>query len=261
MRNPFNVPPLTAARAANLTASGDLMAIKANLLPQLTLSQIQENMASAGLRASQGKFFDARTNEVVPLAQAKMALDQAQTGKANMDTQTLPGFRQGLINNGATTADANASRAATYGQTEPIIAGAAATRANAGADYQQGMRGAKGLLPNGFSPSQDDALAKESLGNVQNAARIQHMINTGFAADGKTALAPGEKQMYSQQVQSLQQRNAEINRRRAVGTEGQSPSSGGAYSGPVPRSQADFQAMPSAQKAAYIMSLRHQNGH
>ena len=55
-----------------------------------------------------------------------------------MDTQTLPGFRQGLIANGATTADANASRAATYGQVAPIDAEANATRANSGANYQAG---------------------------------------------------------------------------------------------------------------------------
>ena len=273
LRNPFNVPPLTAARIGNLTATTELTAIKASMYPQLTLSRVQENMATANLRGSQGKFYDARTNEVVPMAQAKILLDNAQAGKANMDTQTLPGFRQGLINNGATTADANARRATTYGQTEPIIAGADMTRANADADYKQGILGVrqraeggagggpKGLLPNGYNAAQDDALAKESLANVQNAARIQHMINTGLSADGKTNLSPGEKQMYSQQVQSLQQRNAEINRRRGAGTEGQAPSSSGAYSGPVPRTQADYQAMPPAQRSAYILSLRHQNGH
>jgi len=270
LRNPFNVPPLTAARIGNLTATTDLTAIKAGMYPQLTLSRVQENMATANLRGSQGKFYDARTNEVVPMAQAKILLDNAQAGKANMDTQTLPEFRQGLIQNGATTAGANASRAATYGQVAPIDAEANATRANSGADYQQGMLSvaqqnantrASGTGAGGQINTQVNQ--QQAIIDKNNAQKIQIlrglMVKGTDGAMTQRQPTTNEQNMINAADTNIHTAQHQQNVLRGGSQPGQLP--GGAYNGPVPRSQADFQAMPAAQKAAYIMSLRHQNGH
>ena len=98
-------------------------------------------------------------------------------------------------------------------------------KANSGTQSARlGLDTQKYLSPNtpggkngGMTATQDDALAKQSISNEQSAARLRHMLDSGKGPDGTTALSVSDMAMMQHEVISLQQRNAEINRRRESG--------------------------------------------
>jgi len=193
----------------------------------MTTDQGKKALADAGLAGSQGRFYDVKTGLEVPEANADIRLKTAQASSANANAATLPGYRSGLIQNGQTVAGADLTRANTYAQTQPVIAGADASRAaaygkavNQTGTYQQGILaarqqvGANGKLPNGFTPQQDQSLAKEGQQNVTNAAMLAHEIQTKTSGSG-AALNSNDLALKAGQVKSLQDRNAEINSRRS----------------------------------------------
>ena len=227
--NPFSPSPVALSIANRNNAQAQYTS---GARTTLAGDQGARMLAEANLAIQNGKLVDAKTREVVPEAEAEIRLRNSQASAATANANSLPGFRAGLIANGATTANSNLIRSNTYAATQPIIAGADASRAasygqgvNQTGQYQQGMLGVNqfraanpagrpGMLPSGMTQQQDAALARESQSNIDSSNTLAHMLQNNTDAKGN-ALGDGDKPRIQQQIQSLQDRNAEINRRRS----------------------------------------------
>ena len=281
--NPFKVSPVAEsiinknnATANKFTSAADLMDIKTQMYPKLTVSQISENLAKAGLFSSEGKFYDVRTGEVVRMDDAKIGLEAAQ-GKAL-----------------ATNAGANAYKADVYGRTQPVIAAADATRAGAdvtraGADvskaasyaksvdntgqYQSGMLGidhekitaAAGVAKdakNAFTFSNGLAMDKQSMANEAEGHRLREILVSGKREDG-TPLSFQDRTELKSMISSRQAGNNKYNgwtngagnglNAIAAGTSQPQASSApnGGYTGPIPNNQAEYKKMTPQQLYEY----------
>ncbi len=258
--NPLQAPPLVAARANSLNASAGLNQLKAQFYPNLTQSQINDNLGKAGLMTAQGRFYDAKTKEEVPMDQAKIALDHSLAYQAAQNGSTLPAYRQGLIQNGQT------------------VAGAAVTRANADQQnvnqngaYQQGelnlgagrlgvSQGELSLntqkyLSAGVTGGKNGGMTSQQYQQIidkNNATKNQ--ILTAHDAQGNQIPMTADRQAVLNQ--------ADINIRQAqagqhtLSLQARQP---GGYNGPIPQTQADYQRMTAPQRTAWVLHLHQQN--
>ena len=221
-KNPFAIPPVAQsvigknnAQTANFTANKTLTDLKSQFYPKLTLSEIADNAAKAGLAISQTGLVDVQTGLAPSLAQAKIKLDGAVGTALGQNANT-----------NSKNADTNASRALTYatgvaqtgtyqqgqlglGYSRLAIAQQEADTAKARAATAGG-----GLLPNGMTKTEDLRQANQQLANEQKAAGLQHMLDSGKGPDGKTALTGDDQVMMNHQIKSLQDLNTEIHGKR-----------------------------------------------
>lgn len=77
-------------KAANDQAKEAISQQRADAYTNLTNARIPDILAAAGLKTAQGKFYDARTGEVVPLADAQIKLEGSRSALLGVQADELP---------------------------------------------------------------------------------------------------------------------------------------------------------------------------